>query len=216
MISPVFDSFFRRLCLQCYGAVHEAHLCFDCQALLEDQKIPPNPFPQALYTYEGMVQSLIKKSKFQPSELCARQLLETGLNSDQILSPLRHIKFDAITPVPFHPRRLLTRTYNLAFEFATLLSRKSKKPILDLLLCKKYSAPLTLSLDSAARSAINHEKFGIRRKVRPQRLLLVDDIITTGSTLHAAAQPLLNYGHSVIQLAFARTPLNKDKTCANA
>lgn len=213
MLTSLFDAFFVRSCIACQEPVAISPLCLSCTSLLNELKLESTTPTQALFHYRGLLQILVKEAKFQPSELKAAQLMKAVDSCAQLDELLQSISFDAITFIPLHAKRLLGRTYNLAFVFASLIQKTSKKPLFDLLTCKKYTAPLTFSLDRATRAQLSQGKYAVRKVIPSRRLLLVDDIVTTGATFHSATQPLLNCGHTVIQLALAKTPLKKAKPC---
>ena len=114
--------------------------------------------------------------------------------------------FDALVPVPLHPRRLRERQFNQAAILAEHLSRSSKIPVRDLLQRTRYTGTQTL-LDRKARRQNLRDAFSLRQNVdvTDLDLLLVDDVLTTGSTLDACAAILLENGaRSVRALTVAR------------
>jgi len=102
---------------------------------------------------------------------------------------------DAVVPVPLHHARLRARGYDQALELARIVSRSLRLPLrTDLLLRARATRPQS-ELDAAARQANLRGAFAVRpRAVPPAHVALVDDVMTTGATLHAAAAALREAG----------------------
>ena len=107
---------------------------------------------------------------------------------------------DAVVPVPLHPWRQWRRTYNQADLLAATLGR----PVCHALRRRRATPPQT-ALDRRARQANVRHAFALggwtpgaasraRRQVEGRRLVLVDDVLTTGATLDACARVLLDAG----------------------
>lgn len=107
---------------------------------------------------------------------------------------------DAVVPVPLHPWRHWRRTYNQADLLAITLGR----PLWHVLRRRRATPPQT-ALDRQARRANVRHAFALggwtpggarraQRQVAGRRLVLVDDVLTTGATLEACAQVLLDAG----------------------
>lgn len=115
---------------------------------------------------------------------------------------------DIITYVPMHRFKRIFRLYNQAFILAKEISKISKTPILpDLLVKHKYTKPQTsLSRTKRKKNLIGsisaNEKYDISKK----KLLLIDDVITTGETINLCAKILKGNGaEKVTILSIAKT-----------
>lgn len=98
---------------------------------------------------------------------------------------------DLIAPVPLHWRRLAKRRYNQSAELARPIARAAGRPLVaDLLFRRRATAPQ--SGGRAARAENQAEAFALspRRSVAGRRVLLVDDVLTTGATLSGCAEAL--------------------------
>lgn len=114
---------------------------------------------------------------------------------------------DALVPVPLSPLRLAERGYNQAWE----LARRLDRPALPQALLRCLEGPPQRTLDRAARLRQLHGAFLVHPRARAavsgRHLLLVDDVVTTGATVQAAATALHQAGAaSVTALVLAATP----------
>jgi ComF family protein len=112
---------------------------------------------------------------------------------------------DAICPVPLHPRRLLARRYNQAAEIARPLAKLSKQAYRPELLARNRSTPTQGGRSGRARRENVRNAFAVparsRSMVEGRRILLVDDVLTTGATGDACATALLKAGAAAVDLA---------------
>lgn len=108
---------------------------------------------------------------------------------------LRQRDFDLIVPVPLHPARQRERGFNQAALLAELLSCKISIPARPVLERVRYTTTQT-AFDRAERMENLHGAFRLRKNadVQQLRVLLVDDVLTTGSTLSECARVLKKAG----------------------
>jgi ComF family protein len=111
---------------------------------------------------------------------------------------------DAVVPVPLHRWRLLKRRYNQAAEIARPIARRWGKPFLaDALVRRRAGGQAGKSASGRHRSVAGAftAPSNRRRLVEGRRILLIDDVMTTGSTAEACARALLRAGASAVDLA---------------
>jgi ComF family protein len=118
---------------------------------------------------------------------------------------------DLIAPVPLHWRRLFARRYNQAALLARHLARQARRPCIPDLLSRRRPTPPLGDLGAAARAALLDDAFAVRPRailrLRGRRVLLVDDVMTSGATAEACARALLAAGAAAVDvLAAARVP----------
>lgn len=111
------------------------------------------------------------------------------------LSALKNLDFDYLVPIPLHWTRKLWRGYNQSEIIANELSKLSGKPVLHCLMRIKRTE-YQASLNSDERETNLKRAFGLKfydDKIAGKTFVLVDDIMTTGSTLKSAANELMRY-----------------------
>jgi ComF family protein len=151
--------------------------------------------------YAGNLRELIHLFKFGGVRALARplgRLLAVALPRDGVL--------DAIVPMPLHWRRRLKRGFNQSELLAAEVARRTGIPMVKALKKRHHTAAQT-GLSRAARRRNLRRVFGVSRPalVRGRRLLLIDDVFTTGATANAAAAALKDGGAArVTVLTLAR------------
>ena len=116
---------------------------------------------------------------------------------------------DALVAVPLHWRRLWSRRFNQAATLAQTISRLSAVPVAHDLLKRVRATRQQVGLTQAERARNVQGAFRVPRETRPQvlgkRLVLVDDVLTSGATLDTCARILLRAGAANVDvLVFAR------------
>ncbi|WP_337243628.1 double zinc ribbon domain-containing protein [Luteimonas sp. gir] len=151
---------------------------------------PPLDATYAAFVYGFPVDRLLPRLKFH-RDLAAGALLSASMARALASRP----RPDALVPVPLHPARLRTRGYDQALELARPLSRALALPLrADLLRRQRATAPQS-RLDAPARRRNVRDAFvATARGALPAHVALVDDVMTTGATLHAAALALRRLG----------------------
>ena len=207
------------LCPRCWGGLHlitppycdrlgiplppyestEPHISM--QAL---QNPPTFSRARAAAHYAGVIRRLIVRFKFEdkhePLPLFVKLMREAG-------RPLFD-SADLLVPVPLHPLRLLQRRFNQSALLAKGLSRVTGVPVCVTALKRTRRTSAQVGLAQDARQHNVADAFGVsssgRTVIGGRRVLLIDDVITTGATANACAAALLAAGaRSVDVLAIA-------------
>jgi ComF family protein len=116
---------------------------------------------------------------------------------------------EVIIPIPLHRRRFLRRRFNQSAELARALARRACKPFEPMALARVKMTRQQVGLGLSERQDNVRGAFRVPAeadiKVRGRRVLLVDDVYTTGATVSAAARALKRGGAAAVDvLAFAR------------
>ncbi len=111
---------------------------------------------------------------------------------------------DLVAPVPLHRWRLLSRRFNQAALLAIALGARAALPVVPDLLVRRRHTPSQGRLDPAARRRNVSGAFDVppkrRARVEAKRVLLVDDVLTTGATVEACAKALRRRGAAAVDV----------------
>ena len=146
--------------------------------------------------YEGVLRDLIHLYKYSRVRTLARPL------GDLMASALpRDERFDGIAPIPLHWRRQWQRGFNQSMLLARSLSGRTAIPVINAL-GRTYSTATQAGLSKSARRRNVTGAFQCRRRdaVAGKRILLIDDVMTTGSTAAACAVALKRAGAKRVAL----------------
>lgn len=143
----------------------------------------------AVSEYASPVRSLVVK-KFSGDLLASHHLAQLML----VHTPISQLEFDYIVPVPLHWTRYASRGFNQAQEMAKVIGREKKIPVLQLVRRTRKTA-FQWSLPALRRreNVLNAFDLSLRYKLmgtdflQDKRVLLVDDLCTTGATLKQVA-----------------------------
>jgi competence protein ComFC len=108
--------------------------------------------------------------------------------------------FDAIVPVPLHPVRVREMGYDQVSALGEIVARRAGKPLLKCLRRQRYTQTQTV-LDRSNRARNLHNAFDLRKStaVLGKHILLLDDVLTTGTTLHECAKVLRSGGAASVR-----------------
>lgn len=172
-------------------------LCSDCQKNLyvfDGQR--------SAGIYQGDLRDAIARMKFQGERWIAKPLAALMQKAASSFSPV-----DILVPVPLEPGSLRRRGYNQALDLSKEFSLLTGVPVMDILKReKRYAHQAELGRDM--RWSNLKESMRPRREMnlRAERVLLVDDVTTTGATLDEAARVLKDMGaDKVFCVTAART-----------
>jgi competence protein ComFC len=152
-------------------------------------------------SYQGLLREWLHLYKYGRVKTMGRLL-------DELLSAAlpRDERFDAIVPVPLHWRRRWQRGFNQSELLASGIARRSGVPVIAALRRVRHTATQTgLSNTSRRRNVAGAFEVRRRRPVAGKRILLIDDVMTTGSTVASCAAALRRAGAlRIVVLTVAR------------
>lgn len=200
-IDDALDLLFPPHCASCKrrGAWLCAACCATCRFVPEadnrEQHLRLNsPFlasTAGAYIFEGAIREAIHTLKYNRRKRIAVPLGEL-LAAYLVARPLQ---VDAIVPIPLHAARLQQRGFNQAELLARRLSQRIDVPLLATQLVRVRHTSQQADLNRARRRDNVRGAFAWQSSAAPPaRVLLIDDVLTTGATLEAAAQALYAAG----------------------
>jgi ComF family protein len=149
--------------------------------------------------HDGPLREMILGLKFHQREALAGPL--AGLLADRLaeLQPVWQV--EVVIPIPCHPRRRRERGLDHTALLAAGLARRAGLPLdRDAVRRARYTVPQVRLLPDERRQNIDARVFATPspERVRGRRLLLVDDVATTGATLAACAEALRHAGAAAV------------------
>lgn len=197
LIEPPFC---QRCALPFAGAITDTFTCGYC-AKLEFR------FERAVSACraEGVVRDCIHRFKYNRELYFERHLADWLIGAARRRMDWGEV--DAIVPVPLHPRKLRHREFNQAEYLARALGRAVDRPVLTRNLCRIKDTETQTRLGANERAANLRGAFAVRNAVgvAGRRLVVVDDVFTTGATLDNCAKVLRHAGAAqIMALTVAR------------
>lgn len=147
--------------------------------------------------YDGLIRDAVLKIKHLDGESLAESIGRVWATHDGI----RSIACDVIVPVPLHWKRRLERGYNQSEAIARGLSVVLSRPLLRSWLRRTRSAPMQTAVSKSERLDNVRQAFAARPMRQSLRVLLIDDVLTTGSTASEAARVLKASGAAQVTVA---------------
>jgi ComF family protein len=198
----------RIACQQCAAPFAELSSPQETETLICGQCLLSPPFfnqTYAAFAYQMPVIQLITQLKFKQNLTCAMVLSELLLTFLQSKYSLLNWP-QAIIPVPLHAKRLAERGYNQADEIAKPLGNLLNIPVYSDL-CQRVKQTVTQTTASAKERRQNLKNaFTVVKPHHLNYVAIVDDVLTTGSTVTALATTLKNSGIECIDIwAVAKT-----------
>src|SRR3954465_4095693 len=192
------------LCVCCGATAGSAEpLCARCRSELRWLPAIPMPHGWAPLAYEGGARALVRALKFRGGVGLAATMAAqiTATAPDELLDGF------TLVPVPIHPDRLGRRGYNQAEWLALELGERRGCPVS---VCLERVGPAVTQIGRTRLERMDAIESSVRMRDGyevPKRVVVVDDVITTGPTIDACAGVLFAAGAELVGgLAYARTP----------
>jgi ComF family protein len=141
--------------------------------------------------YRGSLERVLRAFKFKRHDFFADPLSEL---IEQMLRARGDLDFDAVVPVPMHRAKVRRRGYNQAELLARSLAKRIGVRCQTDLLAKTRDLDAQSKLARDARATNVRGAFLASPRVTSRRILLVDDVCTTGATMRACAGELVRAG----------------------
>ena len=181
-------------CAQPFPSTTANHLCSACL------KRPPSfSIVHAAGLYQGNIKDAVQQLKYRNQLTLAEPL---GRRLGKIVAAAgTGFAPDCIVPVPLHPHRLRQRGYNQALELARPISRELNVPLETTLLQRSRKTLQQQGLSATERKRNLRNAFSLSSKPPELKILLIDDVMTTGETVRECCRVLVAGGVKEVQVA---------------
>ena len=169
--------------------------------------LPAFDYCYSLFRYEDDIIQLVHQLKFGEKISYARSLGELLCRRLQAEIAQPGNLPDCLLPVPLHNRRLRQRGYNQSIEIARVISRKLSIPIEYNLVVRQRHTAAQSGLNARQRRKNVRNAFRVSGEVKYRHMLIIDDVVTTGTTVNELARLLKQHKVSRVGvLSLARAP----------
>jgi ComF family protein len=188
---PLWDDAGCPGCARLFVGLPAGSSCEECR-----RAPPPFQWARAAGAYRDGLRAAIHALKFRGRVAVAAPL--AGLLAERGAAAAASV--DAVVPVPLHPVRLAERGFNQAEVLAAPCARAWARPLVTGTLVRTRPTRPQTELDAAERGANVAGAFSVRRPaaLAGLRVLLIDDVLTTGATARAAAHALREAGATAV------------------
>lgn len=207
-------------CLLCYHSSGDYLICKHCELLLPwiqygcdicskplaatntkictECAITPPVFSkvQCLFEYKNPIQRWIYRFKYRSSILFARLFAQWMIRHFTV----QDFNFDWIVPVPVHRIKLQSRGFNQCDIMAKIIATKLCIPYSKKILIKQKHTPPQAELNKKNRKKNIKNAFRVTTPLNNKRILVIEDVITTASTVSEIAKTLQNAGATWIEI----------------
>lgn len=172
-------------CPICHATSDNGQVCITCDAAL-DRHVAVTKYEEG-----KLIGKILHTFKYEYAEdvlVVIRDMTEQFLTDYTF-------DIDSIIPIPLHKRRYVERGFNQAEKIACLVSQRIGKPLHNVLVRTRHTKKQA-QLNRAERLNNLHNAFDMKtgEDIKNKRILLVDDVLTTGSTMEECARVLKQYG----------------------
>lgn len=175
------------LCVRCSKPIRTGTICSKCQSQIWDID-----GICSVFKYGGAIRQAIIQFKYENIKA-----LDDPLSHFMMEYLRKHpLSFDIIIPVPIHKRRLRERGYNQSSLLARRLSYMTRMPVVEEVLVRTKHTPSQAKSDNVdqRRKNIRNAFKCVSHDISGKRILLIDDVCTSGATLNSCATSLKSAG----------------------
>lgn len=202
ILNRAFDFIFPPVCGFC-EKIDTKYICKDCLKIvntiaLNKQDYYSNKFFKKhlyIFQYEDIIREKILKFKFENEAYLHRTFAEAILNNKENIRFIE--QYDYLIPVPIHKKRKKQRGYNQSELIARVISDEVKNIKFQTNILKKDKNIVpqsTLNQKEREKNIKNVYKIVNKEKIKNKKILLLDDIYTTGSTANECSKVLIEAG----------------------
>mgnify|MGYP000111261826 CR=1 FL=1 len=200
---------YQDICQGCFNDLNRnIHCCYRCAESFETANIAPQlcghcisltpAFDEtyAPFNYQSSIRHLITTLKFNRQYKNARLLAMLLANHLKKTAEMPEV----IIPVPLHKQRYQQRGFNQTFEIAKTLSTQLHIPVNTKSCIRHRDTPHQIALPAKQRHKNIKNAFKIRQPIKAQHVAILDDVMTTGSTVNELARVLKKSGVSRVDI----------------
>lgn len=195
LLEKVLEYIFLPSCGVC-GKLGEGYLCKECEKELNKYTINCNDFKQKtdilhIFQYKELIRKLIIQYKFNNKSYLYKTFCEFIVKNKKAFDFIK--SYDIIIPVPMHNRKKALRGYNQSELIAKELAKTAKIKIFTDVLIKTKNNKVQSSLNKQDRKNNVKDVYKLvkKEKIYNKKVLIFDDIYTTGATIEACKKEIL-------------------------
>lgn len=198
-------------CLRCGRPLARGRVCPACRRARESAA-PSLDALRSVGPHAGALRAAVHALKYEGVRVLAAPLAALMADTYALASPA----VDVVIPVPLHPRRIRRRGYNQAVLLAQGVAERLDLPLAEDWLRRERDTASQVGLTRTERWTNVHGAFRVvasadAAALAGRRVLLVDDVCTSGATLRAAAGTLRQAGATAVAaLTLTRAPIGAD------
>ena len=199
ILEQIVNLFYPPVCGIC-GKLNQNFLCQKCNNTLKNQakfnvenfQKKEKYFKELLYIfkYEGIIRKTILKYKFQEESYLYKTFVNFILKNQKFFEFIK--SYDTIVPVPISKKRYKERGYNQSYLIAKEISKKTKLELQNRCIIKSKNVIEQSKLNKEEREKNIKGVYEIidKENLQNKRIILVDDIYTTGNTVNECCRIL--------------------------
>jgi competence protein ComFC len=176
--------------------------CDNCQGKLDETVFPSRVKPleplagiAATGVHEGVIREAVQGLKYNQAKIVAQPLGERLMTQ----YVRQNWTSDMIVPIPLHMSRLAERGYNQAQLLSEVLAKEAAIPCVPEAVSRQRNTQSQVTLNAMERQTNLLDAFQANPQlVSNKQILLIDDVYTTGATLSACAQAILEAGAQAV------------------